>query len=256
MEFIYTDEDKCTTIKNRYDPHFKPDFAIDTLRSVNYICHFSIYKKELMDKLGGFRSEFDGAQDYELILRISETTNKIVHISKILYHWRVHPQSTAAVTAGDAKPYAYEAGKRAIESHLKRVGLEGQVEHGISLGIYRVIYKVKGTPKVSILIPNMDHIEELKTCIDSIVKLTTYENYEIIVDNNVSILYDGSSNLAQELELLNQEKERLEQSIARREKLLFNQNYLSKAPQNIVDNERKTLEDEKLKLSSIIEKLN
>ena len=186
VEFIYTDEDKCTTIKNRYDPHFKPDFAIDTLRSVNYICHFSIYKKELMDKLGGFRSEFDGAQDYDLILRMSETTNKIVHISKILYHWRVHPQSTAAVTAGDAKPYAFEAGKRAIESHLKRVGLEGQVEHGISLGIYRVIYKVKGTPKVSILIPNMDHIEELKTCIDSIVKLTTYENYEIIVIENNS----------------------------------------------------------------------
>ena len=186
VEFIYTDEDKCTTIKNRYDPHFKPDFAIDTLRSVNYICHFSIYKKELMNKLGGFRSEFDGAQDYDLILRMSEKTNKIVHISKILYHWRVHPKSTAASTAGEAKPYAFEAGKRAIEEHLKRVGLKGKVEHGISLGIYRITYEVEGTPKISILIPNMDHIEELKVCINSILKLTTYKNFEIIIIENNS----------------------------------------------------------------------
>lgn len=186
VEFLYTDEDKCTTIKNRYDPHFKPDFAIDTLRSVNYICHFSVYKKELMDKLGGFRSEFDGAQDYDLILRMSEETTKIVHIPKILYHWRVHPQSTAATTAGDAKPYAFEAGKKAIEAHLKRVGLKGKVKHGISLGIYKTTYKVEGNPKVSILIPNMDHIEELKVCIDSILKLTTYKNYEIIVIENNS----------------------------------------------------------------------
>lgn len=186
VEFIYTDEDKCTTINNRYDPHFKPDFAIDTLRSVNYICHFSIYKKELMDKLGGFRSEFDGAQDYDLILRMSEQTNKIIHISKILYHWRVHPQSTAASTAGDAKPYAFEAGRRAIEDHLKRVGLKGKVEHGISLGIYKITYEVEGNPKISILIPNMDHIEELEICIDSILKLTTYKNFEIIVIENNS----------------------------------------------------------------------
>lgn len=186
VEFIYTDEDKCTTIENRYDPHFKPDFAIDTLRSVNYICHFSIFKKELMDKLGGFRSEFDGAQDYDIILRMSEQTNHIVHIPKILYHWRVHPNSTAASTAGEAKPYAFEAGKRAIESHLERVGLKGKVEHGISLGIYRTIYEVEKNPKVSILIPNMDHIEELQVCINSILEKTTYSNYEIIVIENNS----------------------------------------------------------------------
>lgn len=186
VEFIYSDEDKCTTIKNRYDPHFKPDFAIDTLRSVNYICHFSVFKKSLMDKLGGFRSEFDGAQDYDIILRMSEETDKIIHIPKVLYHWRVHPQSTAAVTAGDAKPYAFEAGKRAIEAHLKRVGLDAKVEHGISLGIYRTIYNVVGNPKVSIVIPNMDHIEELKVCINSILEKTTYSNYEIVVVENNS----------------------------------------------------------------------
>lgn len=186
VEFIYSDEDKCTTKEERYDAHFKPDFAIDTLRSVNYICHFSVFKKELMDKLGGFRTEFDGAQDYDIILRMSENTDKIVHIPKILYHWRVHSNSTAAATAGDAKPYAFEAGKRAIESHLERVGLKAKVEHGVSLGIYRVIYDVIGNPKVSIVIPNMDHIEELKVCIDSILEKTTYSNYEIIVVENNS----------------------------------------------------------------------
>ena len=186
VEFIYTDEDKCTKVENRYSPHFKPDFAIDTLRSVNYICHFSIFKKELMDKLGGFRSEFDGAQDYDIILRMSENTDKIVHIPKILYHWRVHPNSTAASTAGDAKPYAFEAGKRAIESHLERVGLKGKVEHGTNLGQYKVIYDVIGNPKASIIIPNMDHIEELKVCINSILEKTTYSNYEIVVVENNS----------------------------------------------------------------------
>lgn len=186
VEFIYSDEDKCTKIENRYDPHFKPDFAIDTLRSVNYICHFSVFKKELMDKLGGFRSEFDGAQDYDIILRMAEQAKSIVHIPKILYHWRVHPASTAASTAGDAKPYAFEAGKKAIESHLERVSLKAKVEHGISLGIYRTIYEVIGNPKVSIVIPNMDHIEELKVCIGSILEKTTYSNYEIIVVENNS----------------------------------------------------------------------
>lgn len=185
VEFIYSDEDKIMN-KKRVEPHFKPDFAIDTLRSVNYICHFSIFKKELMEKLGGFRSEFNGAQDYDIILRMSEMTDKIVHIPKILYHWRIHSSSTAAASAGDAKPYAFEAGKKAIESHLERIGIEAKVEHGISLGIYRVIYDVIDNPKVSIIIPNMDHIEELRVCINSILEKTTYSNYEIIIVENNS----------------------------------------------------------------------
>jgi len=185
VEFIYSDEDKIMNNK-RMDPHFKPDFAIDTLRSVNYICHFSIFKKELMEKLGGFRTEFDGAQDYDIILRMSELTNKIVHIPKVLYHWRIHSNSTAAATAGDAKPYAFEAGKKAIESHLERMKIKAKVEHGISLGIYRIIYELNENPKVSIIIPNMDHIDELKVCIDSILNKTTYKNYEIIVVENNS----------------------------------------------------------------------
>ena len=187
VEFIYTDEDKFEKLGGRrYDPHFKPDFAIDTLRSNNYICHFSTFKRELMDKLGGFRSKYDGAQDYDIIIRMSELTDKIVHIPKVLYHWRVHPNSTAAATAGDAKPYAFEAGIKVLEDHLKRVGLKGTVEHGITLGNYKINFEVEKNPKVSIIIPNMDHVGTLKVCVNSILNLTTYNNYEIIIVENNS----------------------------------------------------------------------
>ncbi len=187
VEFLYSDEDKITeNVEERFDPHFKPDFAIDTLRSVNYICHFSVIKTELMQKIGGFREGFDGAQDYDLFLRIAETTKNIVHISKVLYHWRVHSGSTASAATGDAKPYAYEAGKKALESHLQRIGITGTVEHGDLLGTYKITYSVIGNPKVSILIPNKDHAKDLKLCIQSIIKQTTYTNYEIIIIENNS----------------------------------------------------------------------
>lgn len=186
VEFIYTDEDKIDEVGNvRYDPYFKSDFAPDTLRANNYICHFSVFKKSLMDKLGGFRSDFDGAQDYDIILRMSEETDKIKHIPKILYHWRVHALSTAK--AGDtAKPYAYESGVRAIQAHIDRIGLKGTVEHGETLGTYKINYELKGNPKVSILIPNKDYSETLKVCLESLKKYTTYKNYEIIVIENNS----------------------------------------------------------------------
>lgn len=185
-EFIYTDEDKIDEIANeRYDPHFKPDFAIDTLRSNNYITHLSIFKKELMEKLGGFRSEYDGAQDYDIIIRAIEQTDKIVHIPKILYHWRVHQNSTAMMS--DAKPYAYEAGLKVIQDHLVRQGLKAKVTHGGDMhGVYQIEYEVKGNPSVSILIPNKDSIKLLKKCIQSILNLTTYSNYEIVIIENNS----------------------------------------------------------------------
>ena len=185
VEFIYTDEDKIERVKeNRCDPHFKPDFAIDTLRSNNYITHLSVFKKELMDKLGGFRDKYNGAQDFDIIIRATENTKNIIHIPKILYHWRVHPNSTAMVA--DAKPYAYEAGIRVIEDHLKRQNLKAKVTHGGDIpGVYEVEYEVQGNPKVSIIIPNKDSVKLLKSCINSILKLTTYKNYEIvIVENN------------------------------------------------------------------------
>lgn len=186
VEFIYTDEDKFEKLGGkRYDPYFKSDFAPDTLRANNFICHFSIFKKELMDKLEGFRKEFDGAQDYDILLRMSEEAKNIIHIPKILYHWRVHEQSTAK-SGGTAKPYAYEAGIKAIQSHIDRLGLKGTVEHGNTLGTYKINYEIIGNPKVSIIIPNKDYISTLKVCLKSLKKLTTYENYEIIIVENNS----------------------------------------------------------------------
>lgn len=186
IEFIYTDEDKITTMdKPRFDPHFKPDFAIDTLRSNNYICHFSVFRKDLMQKLGGERSKYDGAQDYDIIIRMAEIAKNIKHIPKVLYHWRVHELSTAKA-GGDAKPYAFEAGIPVLQDHLKRVGLEGKVEHGATLGTYKIDYKVKENPKVTILIPNYNEAKTLKNCVDSVLKLTTYRNYEIVVIENNS----------------------------------------------------------------------
>ena len=187
-EFLYSDEDKIDESSNRYDAYFKPDFAPDTLRCQNYICHFSIFKKELMDKLKGFKADYDGAQDYDIFLRMSEVTSpeNIKHIPKILYHWRVHNDSTAKLNS-NAKNYAFEAGKKAIEDHLKRVGLEGTVSEGCIDGIYRVDYKVIGNPKVSIVIPNKDGKEILDVCIKSILEKTTYNNYEIVVVENNSV---------------------------------------------------------------------
>ncbi len=186
-KLIYSDEDKfSSSLEDRYSPHFKPDFAIDTLRSSNYICHFTVIKSTLMKEIGGFHEGYDGAQDYDLFLRIAEHTDKVVHIPKILYHWRVHPGSTAAAVTGDAKPYAYEAGKKVLEDHLKRMNLQGTVEHGKYLGTYKITYTVKDKDKVSILIPNKDHVEDLKLCIDTVLRLTTYPNYEIVVIENNS----------------------------------------------------------------------
>ncbi len=188
VEFIYTDEDKIERTKDkRCDPHFKPDFAIDTLRANNYITHLSVFKKELMDKLGGFRDKYNGAQDFDIIIRATENTKNIVHIPKILYHWRVHPNSTAMVA--DAKPYAYEAGIKVIEDHLERQNLKAKVTHGGDIpGVYEVEYEVKGNPKVSIIIPNKDSVKLLKNCVNSILKLTTYDNYEIVIVENNSEL--------------------------------------------------------------------
>ena len=187
-EFLYSDEDKIDENDNRYDAYFKPDFAPDTLRCQNYICHFSIFKKELMKKLNGFQVGYDGAQDYDIFLRMSEVTDpkNITHIPKILYHWRVHSESTAKLNS-NAKNYAFEAGKKAISDHLKRVGLDGTVSEGCIEGIYRVDYKVKGNPKVSIVIPNKDGQDILKVCIDSVLEKTTYDNYEIVIVENNSV---------------------------------------------------------------------
>lgn len=183
VDFLYSDEDIIDFKHMRKNPHFKPDFSPDTLRSYNYICHFSILKKELIYKIGGFRSEYDGAQDYDLILRATEKAKHIVHISKILYHWRAHENSTSQNT--DSKSYAFLAGKRAIEDQLERLQIKGKVEALKVPGTYKVTYEIVDNPLISIIIPNKDSILELKKCINSIL-MSTYKRYEIIIVENNS----------------------------------------------------------------------
>ena len=183
---VYTDEDKVTTdISEHFQPHFKPDFNLDLLRSNNYITHFFVVRTRLAREAGGFRREFDGAQDYDFIFRCTEEAKKVLHVPEVLYHWRTHKASTADNPA--SKMYAFEAGKRAIEAHLARCGQEGTVSLRKDLGFYRVEYPVQGEPLVSILIPNRDQKETLEKCLNSIWEKSTYNNYEIlIVENNSS----------------------------------------------------------------------
>lgn len=183
---VYTDEDKVDTeLTEHFQPHFKPDFSPDLLRANNYICHWFVVKKTLLEEVGGLRSEFDGAQDYDFIFRCTEKAGEVVHVPKILYHWRVHKASTADNPA--SKMYAFEAGKRAIESHLDRCGLPGEVSHTPDYGFYRVKYTVKGTPLVSVVIPNKDHVDTLRQCLRSVREKTTYPRYEIIIVENNSV---------------------------------------------------------------------
>ena len=183
-DVVYTDEDKVTSdLKEHFQPHFKPDFNPDLLCSNNYICHLFVVKRSLALKLGGQDPAYDGAQDYDFIFRCTEEAEKIVHVPKILYHWRCHEDSTAENP--ESKMYAFDAGKRAIEAHLQRIGAKAEVSHTKDLGFYRVKYQVQGNPKVSIVIPNKDEKETLKKCLESIWQKTTYSNYEIIlVENN------------------------------------------------------------------------
>ena len=185
VDFIYTDEDKIDENKERFEPYFKPDFSPETLECNNYITHFVVVKKALLKEVGMLNSKFNGAQDFDFVLRATEKAENIVHIPKVLYHWRVHRGSTANVA--DAKPYAFEAGIKVVEEHLKRMNKEGDVQNGQDIpGIYRINYKVIGNPKVSILIPNRDNVKLLKEAVSSILELTSYSNYEIVIIENGS----------------------------------------------------------------------
>lgn len=184
MELIYSDEDKMDMEgKKFFMPHFKPDFNLDLLRSVNYICHLLVVKRTLIEEVGGFQKEFNGAQDHDFILRCVEKTSKIYHIPKVLYHWRAHRDSTSENP--ESKRYAYEAGISAIKQHYQRLKIPADVTYGVSLGIYRTIYRWKETPLISILIPNKDHKEDLEKCLKSIEE-QKYTQYEIIIIENNS----------------------------------------------------------------------
>lgn len=184
MEIIYSDEDKMTMDGNKFfQPHFKPSFNIDLLYSVNYICHLFVVKRSLQKEVGLLQKEFDGAQDYDFILRCIEHSKKIYHIPKILYHWRSHEDSTAENP--ESKGYAFVAGQRAIQAHYDRMGIDAVVCQGEYQGLYKSKYAISGEPLISIIIPNKDHIQDLKRCMESIEQKSTYRNYEyIIVENN------------------------------------------------------------------------
>lgn len=184
-DFFYSDEDILSyNGKKRLKPHFKPDWSPDTLRSYNYITHLTVIRRDLLDKIGWFREGFDGSQDYDLILRATELAERIVHIPKILYHWRESKGSAAGNPF--AKLYAYDAAKMALSEHLQRIGLKGEVHNSPLWGIYTIKYEIIESPKISIIIPNNNHAETLRKCINSILDKSVYKNYEIIIVENNS----------------------------------------------------------------------
>ncbi len=188
VRYIYSDEDKIDEQNVRMSPFFKPDWCPDMFLSCNYLCHFSVVKKNLLDKIGGFLQAYDGSQDYDLFLRITEhlKNGEIYHIPKILYHWRLIPESASSSTL--AKPYAYIAAKKALADSMARRKIDiDDVLDGCWTGSYRIKYSIHGTPKISIIIPTKDNLEILKQCIQSILAKTTYLNYEIVIIDNQSV---------------------------------------------------------------------
>lgn len=187
-DYLYCDETtfKSGDINHMLTMHFKPDYAIDNLRANNYICHFSVFKRTLLEGDDLFRPQFDGSQDHDMILRLTDKAEHIVHVPRLMYYWRCHEGSTASNI--EAKPYAIEAAKGAVADHLRRHGYDHfKITSTRAFEtIFKIRYEIKGTPLVSIVIPSKDHIDDLKRCIDSILEKSTYDNYEIIVVENGS----------------------------------------------------------------------
>lgn len=180
---IYSDEDKMDMQGNRLEPYFKPDYSPDLLHTNNYVCHFTVIKKTIADRIGGFREGFDGSQDHDIILRAIDESEQVVHIPKILYHWRKIPGSTAVEY--DSKSYAWEAGRQAVEDCVQKHDDTARVEFGSLKGTYRVFRDIRGEPLVSIIIPFKDKPDLLDACIGKILESTHYQNFEIIgVSNN------------------------------------------------------------------------
>lgn len=187
-DYLYCDEAtfKDGDINKMITMHFKPDYAIDNLRANNYICHFSVFKRTLLDGTELFRTKFDGSQDHDMILRMTDRAEKVVHVPRLLYYWRLHSGSVASGI--QAKPYAIEAARGAVADHLRTHGYEHfKITSTRAFEtIFKITYEVIGEPKVSIVIPNKDHVEDLQRCIKSIIEKSTYDNYEIIIVENNS----------------------------------------------------------------------
>jgi O-antigen biosynthesis protein len=185
VDLIYSDEDFISLKGNYNNPHFKSDFNRSLLLSYNYINHFAIIRSEIGNKLGWFREGYEGAQDYDLFLRIIEKSRKIVHISKILYHWRQSATSTSLNFEG--KLYANEAARKALNDYACRSGIKMELLDGVTIGSYRFKREVITTEKVSIIIPFKDQVHFLKNCIESAIAKTHYKNFEILLVSNNSV---------------------------------------------------------------------
>lgn len=202
VDFIYSDEDKIDQNGKRQDPFFKPDWSPDYFHACMYTCHLGVYRKSVIDKIGGFRSDYDGAQDYDLVLRVIEQTQNIRHIPKVLYSWRTVPTSTAM--SEEAKPWAYVAAKRALEEMLRRSDYPGRIEDGERLGFFRVRRAIIGNPLVSIVIPSAGKSIELdgketvllEQCIRSIRQISSYQNIELIVVDGYDLSDDILESIA------------------------------------------------------------
>jgi glycosyltransferase involved in cell wall biosynthesis len=186
LDMIYSDEDKLDEQGNRCMPFFKPDWSPDLFLSQMYTCHLGIYRRQIVEKIGGFRPGYEGSQDYDLVLRFTEQSDRIAHIPKILYHWRIHPESAAS--GSGAKPYAYLAGQKALEDTLQRRGVAGRVVPVPRLpGLFTIRYDIQTYKKVSIIIPTRDQSQLLSGCLESIFTKSTYPNYEVLLIDNGSV---------------------------------------------------------------------
>ncbi|MBQ5754331.1 MAG: glycosyltransferase family 2 protein, partial [Oscillospiraceae bacterium] len=183
--FLYSDEALfSSTIEKARVGHFKPEYAPAYFLSCNYLCHLAVFKRSLFEEVGGERPECDGSQDYDLFLRLVEKSGKPCHVPHVLYYWRVHEASTSG--GNSAKPYVEKAAMKALSDHLERTGQKGTVKGGRCPGTYKIDWELESEPLVSILIPNKDHVEDLKKCLDSIYAKTAYKNFEILVLENNS----------------------------------------------------------------------
>lgn len=188
-DFIYSDEDKIIEATGHHtEAHFKSDLNMELLRSNNYICHLSVVKKSLADKVGVLYTQFNGSQDHDYVLRCVEKAECVRHIPRILYHWRINDNSTAK--SASTKTYANTAGVNAVSAHLKRMGIDGEVKNGVAPGFYDIRYKLTEEPLVSVIIPNKDHLDDLTRCLESMENVNNYHNVEYIVVENNSVLED------------------------------------------------------------------
>ena len=188
-DFIYSDEDKIIEATGHHtEAHFKSDLNMELLRSNNYICHLSVVKKSLADKVGVLYTQFNGSQDHDYVLRCVEKAECVRHIPRILYHWRIKDNSTAK--SASTKTYANTAGVNAVSAHLKRMGIDGEVKNGVAPGFYDIRYKLTEKPLVSVIIPNKDHLDDLTRCLESMENVNNYHNVEYIVVENNSVLED------------------------------------------------------------------